>query len=289
MAAAAPRGAGAEPRGKQAPAARLSRRRRANSPKCWPPPSRDDIAGSGWQVGSVFGTEAALLERYRVSRAVLREAVRLLEYHAVAPHAPRARRRAGGRPNPQAQASIDTIALYLQYRKPSREDLRCVRDAIEIDNVAKVVKRRDEPEVRAFSTPIGPGRWQAAADADVRQGRRRGVPVPCRPGEARRQRACWICSCGSSSNCSAGTGPAPGRPLPTWSDVVAVAPRSPADYRGDRGRRRQPGPLPHPPPPGRRRVVVAVTARWRARYMARQCGEPECDLLRGIANARLGY
>jgi DNA-binding FadR family transcriptional regulator len=51
---------------------------------------------------------------------------------------------------PQAQASIDTIALYLQYRKPRGEDLRLVRDAIEIDNVAKVVKRRDAPEVRAF-------------------------------------------------------------------------------------------------------------------------------------------
>ncbi|HSS24326.1 MAG TPA: FCD domain-containing protein, partial [Mycobacterium sp.] len=109
----------------------------------------DDIAASGWQVGSVFGTETALLERYRVSRAVLREAVRLLEYHSVA----QMRRGPGGGlvvTKPQAQASIDTIALYLQYRKPSREDLRCVRDAIEIDNVAKVVKRRTESKVAAF-------------------------------------------------------------------------------------------------------------------------------------------
>ena len=109
----------------------------------------DDIAASGWQVGSVFGTETALLERYRVSRAVFREAVRLLEYHSVA----HMRRGPGGGlviAKPQAQASIDTIALYLQYRDPSREDLRCVRDAIEIDNVAKVVKRRGESDVAAF-------------------------------------------------------------------------------------------------------------------------------------------
>jgi DNA-binding FadR family transcriptional regulator len=109
----------------------------------------DDIVASGWQVGSVFGTETALLQRYRVSRAVLREAVRLLEYHSVA----QMRRGPGGGlvvTQPQAQASIDTIALYLEYRKPSREDLRCVRDAIEIDNVAKVVKRRSESEVAAF-------------------------------------------------------------------------------------------------------------------------------------------
>ena len=63
-------------------------------------------------MGEVFGSEVALLERYRVSRAVLREAVRLLEYHAVAT----TRRGPGGGlvvAEPQAQASIDTIALYL--------------------------------------------------------------------------------------------------------------------------------------------------------------------------------
>lgn len=109
----------------------------------------DDIAADGWRFGSVFGTETALLERYRVSRAVFREAVRLLEYHSIA----QMRRGPGGGlivTRPQAQASIDTIALYLQYRNPGREDLRSVRDAIEIDNVAKVVKRRTESEVAAF-------------------------------------------------------------------------------------------------------------------------------------------
>jgi DNA-binding FadR family transcriptional regulator len=109
----------------------------------------DDIAASGWKVGSVFGTETALVERYRVSRAVFRESVRLLEYHSIA----HMRRGPGGGlvvAKPQAQASIDTIALYLQYRDPGREDLRCVRDAIEIDNVAKAVKRRGESEVAAF-------------------------------------------------------------------------------------------------------------------------------------------
>jgi DNA-binding FadR family transcriptional regulator len=110
---------------------------------------RDDIASSGWQVGEVLGTEVALLERYQVSRAALREAVRLLEYHAVAT----TRRGPGGGlvvAEPQAQASIDTISLYLQYRRPRREDLTVIRDAIEIDNVTKVVARHDAPEVRAF-------------------------------------------------------------------------------------------------------------------------------------------
>lgn len=110
---------------------------------------RDDIASRGWQVGEVFGTEVALLERYQVSRAVLREAVRLLEYHAVVT----TRRGPGGGlvvAEPQAQASIDTIALYFQYRLPRREDLTVIRDAIEIHNVAEVVARHDAPDVGAF-------------------------------------------------------------------------------------------------------------------------------------------
>ena len=110
---------------------------------------RDDIAADGWPVGSVMGSEIQLLKRYRVSRSVLREAVRLLEYHAVA----QMRRGPGGGlvvTTPQAQASIDTIALYLQYRQPSREDLRVVREAIEIHNVARIVKRHAEPAVQAF-------------------------------------------------------------------------------------------------------------------------------------------
>jgi DNA-binding FadR family transcriptional regulator len=134
-----------------------------------------DIAAGGWQVGTVFGTETALLERYAVSRAALREAVRLLEYHSVA----EMRRGPGGGlvvAKPRAQASIDTIALYLQYRKPTREDLRCVRDAIEIDNVVKVVKRRAEPEVAAFlsrhvslSQHTSAGERDDVREPDVRQ------------------------------------------------------------------------------------------------------------------------
>jgi DNA-binding FadR family transcriptional regulator len=110
-----------------------------------------DIVAGGWQTGSVFGTETELLERYGVSRPVLREAVRLLEYHTVA----RMRRGPGGGlivTEPLPQASVDTIALYLEYRSPSREDLRLVRDAIEVDNVAKVVSRRSDADVAAFLT-----------------------------------------------------------------------------------------------------------------------------------------
>ena len=43
-----------------------------------------DVMALGWPVGEVLGSEADLLERYQVSRAVFREAVRLLEHQQVA-------------------------------------------------------------------------------------------------------------------------------------------------------------------------------------------------------------
>ncbi len=109
----------------------------------------EDIASRGWPVGMVFGAEGELLERYGVSRSVLREAVRLLEHHAVA----RMRRGPGGGlvvTEPRPGAAVDAIALYLDYRRPGRDDLRLVREVIEVDNVATVVARRGDPDVAAF-------------------------------------------------------------------------------------------------------------------------------------------
>ncbi|MFJ9127763.1 FadR/GntR family transcriptional regulator [Streptomyces sp. NPDC102340] len=103
----------------------------------------DDIAARGWQVGSVLGSEADLLARYSISRAALREAVRLLEYHSVA----RMRRGPGGGlivTEPEAQASIDTMALFLEYQGATADDLRIVRDALELGAVARVTARLAE-------------------------------------------------------------------------------------------------------------------------------------------------
>jgi DNA-binding FadR family transcriptional regulator len=107
---------------------------------------QDEIARQDWPVDAVLGSEADLLARYGISRAVLREAVRLLEHHAVA----RMRRGPGGglvvtRPDPRA--SIDTMALYLEYRGVGRDDLRVVREAVELGALAGVVDRHTDPEV----------------------------------------------------------------------------------------------------------------------------------------------
>jgi DNA-binding FadR family transcriptional regulator len=105
-----------------------------------------DIAASGVGIGEVVGSETELLERFGVSRAVFREAVRLLEYHSVA----RMRRGPGGGlvvAEPDATASIEAMAIYLDYEKIGVEDLRAVRDVIEIGCLELVTSRYDDPDV----------------------------------------------------------------------------------------------------------------------------------------------
>ncbi|HVW43567.1 MAG TPA: FCD domain-containing protein [Amycolatopsis sp.] len=109
---------------------------------------RDEIARRGWPIGLVLGSETDLLARYGVSRSVLREAVRLLEYHSVA----RMRRGPGGGlvvTEPEAEASIDTMALHLDFRGVTPRDLLTVRDAIELGTLTQVIARRHDPDVRA--------------------------------------------------------------------------------------------------------------------------------------------
>ena len=128
----------------------------------------DEIARRGWPIGHVLGSETDLLARYGVSRAALREAVRLLEYHAVA----RMRRGPGGGlvvTAPEPDASVETMALYLDYRGVTPEDLRAVREAIELGTLRQVMGRRDDPDVAARLTaaiartdePSAPGRTGA--------------------------------------------------------------------------------------------------------------------------------
>src|SRR5262245_61516617 len=79
-----------------------------------------DVMAMGWPVGALIGSEAELLERYGVSRAVFREAVRLVEHQQVA----RTRRGPGGGlvvTEPSVGAVIDAVVLYL-YRVEARLD-----------------------------------------------------------------------------------------------------------------------------------------------------------------------
>ncbi|MER6956315.1 MULTISPECIES: FCD domain-containing protein [unclassified Streptomyces] len=125
----------------------------------------DDIAARGWQIGMVLGSEADLLARYGVSRAVLREAVRLLEYHSVA----RMRRGPGGGlivTKPESQASIETMALFLEYQGVAADDLRIVRNAIELGIIARVTARHAEGDTEVAERLSKAVRWATEGPAD---------------------------------------------------------------------------------------------------------------------------
>jgi DNA-binding FadR family transcriptional regulator len=108
---------------------------------------RADIVHGRWEVGTVIGSENGLVERYDVSRAAIREAVRLLEHHSIA----WMRRGPGGGllvARPDLDASVEAMALYLDYRGATAADLLLARKALELGCVDIVVSRASEPEVR---------------------------------------------------------------------------------------------------------------------------------------------
>lgn len=106
----------------------------------------EDIISRGWPVGAVLGSEPELAEKYNVSRAVFREAVRLLEHHYIAEMR---RGRKGGlfviAPDPGALA--DALALYLQYHHVDPADLFEARQAIELTSARLAAERATEEDI----------------------------------------------------------------------------------------------------------------------------------------------
>jgi DNA-binding FadR family transcriptional regulator len=107
----------------------------------------DEISSLGWPVGQVLGSETELIERLGISRAVFREAVRLLEHHYVATM----RRGPGGglvvtAPLPSAAARV--TALTLEYMGATVQDLLEARSALELKCVELATARIDEEGVR---------------------------------------------------------------------------------------------------------------------------------------------
>lgn len=124
---------------------------------------RDDVSRAGQPVGTVIGSEGELLVRYGVSRSVLREAVRLLEYHSVA----RMRRGPGGGllvGEPDPSATIETTALYLEYSRAGLEHLRVVRHALELGCIDILLERRDAALIDQLTA------LHAAEDAAIEKG-----------------------------------------------------------------------------------------------------------------------
>jgi len=91
---------------------------------------RADIVANGWPVGRVLGAEPELMERYGVSRAVLREAVRIVEYLGVA----RMRQGPGGGlvvTEPDATAATSAALVYFAYDHVKLEEVLGARRIIE--------------------------------------------------------------------------------------------------------------------------------------------------------------
>ncbi len=112
----------------------------------------DDVLAQGWPVGEVLGSEAELLDRYGVSRAVFREAVRLVEHQQVA----RMRRGPGGGlvvREPSVESVIDAVVVYL-YRLGARLDdvfeTRLVLEEIVVDLAPERVEEADITALRSL-------------------------------------------------------------------------------------------------------------------------------------------
>jgi len=92
--------------------------------------------------GELLGSETELIERYGVSRAVFREAVRLLEHHHIAAM----RRGPGGGmfvTAPSADAVTEVVAVYLVRRGMKVTDLAELRIALELVLVELASQRID--------------------------------------------------------------------------------------------------------------------------------------------------
>lgn len=90
----------------------------------------EDIIALEWPIGKVLGSEAELLDRYQVSRAVLREAVRIVEHHLVATM----RRGPGGGlviTAPDISVVVRAVTLQLAFQNIGAEDLHEARTALE--------------------------------------------------------------------------------------------------------------------------------------------------------------
>lgn len=111
-----------------------------------------DVIAAGWPVGGVLGSEGELLERYGVSRGVLREALRVLEYLGVA----RMRRGPGGvvvtRPDPSAVTNA--VVVYLTFARARLEEVLALRSAIEESAARLAAERRTWDDIALLESTI---------------------------------------------------------------------------------------------------------------------------------------
>ncbi len=108
---------------------------------------RDDIERGGWQEGSLLGSEAELMERYNVSRAVLREAARILEFHG----ALLGRRGPGGGffvAQPDSSAIVHAARVIIDFEDTDVSQIWEAREIVE-DVCVRLATKRMNAETAA--------------------------------------------------------------------------------------------------------------------------------------------
>lgn len=113
----------------------------------------DDVIAADWPVGSMIGSEPELIERYGVSRAVFREAVRLVEHHQVAQMR---RGRSGGLKviAPNAAAAVSATLVYLEHAGTTVDDLLRVRSLLEPLAAAEAARHVSEEDIQALRDAV---------------------------------------------------------------------------------------------------------------------------------------
>lgn len=111
------------------------------------------IATKGFPVGEVIGTEPGLMLELGVSRAVFREAVRLLEQDEVA----QMRRGPGGGlvvTVPRASSVARAAALHLQFFGAGADDIFEARTALELQTADLAAQRTDEKGIEMLRAAL---------------------------------------------------------------------------------------------------------------------------------------
>lgn len=101
-----------------------------------------EITRRGWPIGESLGSEPALIEHFGVSRAVMREAIRIVESHGVA----RMQLGPGGGltvTEPEPDVVADSAALLLDFAGVRPRDLFEARNAVELEAVRLAAERID--------------------------------------------------------------------------------------------------------------------------------------------------
>jgi DNA-binding FadR family transcriptional regulator len=112
-----------------------------------------EVLESGWRVGAVLGSETELIDRLGVSRAVFREAVRIIEHDGVA----RMRRGPGGGlivTRPDARAVRNAVAIYLQFAGVTRQQLFETRIALEVTAARLAAERASDEGIEVLFEAI---------------------------------------------------------------------------------------------------------------------------------------